>query len=94
VVAIAVLGLLGSSGAVLAQTEACGGPKVKLTKKVDKPLAEAQKARDSKNWEEVLVKIAEAEAVPVEKSEYDKYWMNEFKGVAHANLKKTPEAIA
>ena len=94
VAAVVVLGLVGTSGAALAQTEACGGPKVKLTKKVDKPLGEAQKARDAKNWEEVLVKVAEAEAVPVEKSEYDKYWINEFKGVAHANLQKFPEAIA
>ncbi len=94
VAAVVVLGLFGTSGAALAQTEACGGPKVKLTKKVDKPLGEAQKARDAKNWEEVLVKVAEAEAVPVEKSEYDKYWMNEFKGIAHANLNKFPEAIA
>ena len=94
VAAVVVLGILGTSGAALAQTEACGGPKVKLTKKVDKPLGEAQKARDAKNWEEVLVKVAEAEAVPVEKSEYDKYWMNEFKGIAHANLQKLSEAIA
>ena len=71
---------LGTSGAALAQTEACGGPKVKLTKKVDKPLGEAQKARDAKNWEEVLVKVAEAEAVPVEKSEYDKYWITRIQG--------------
>src|SRR5262245_41235970 len=84
---------MGTSGAALAQTEACGGPKVKLTKKVDKPLGEAQKARDSKDWEGVLVKVAEADAVPVEKSEYDKYWMNEFKGIAHANLKQYGDAI-
>jgi hypothetical protein len=82
------------SGAALAQTEACGGAKPKLTKKVDKPLGEAQKARDAKNWEEVLVKVAEAEAVPVDKSVYDTFWMNEFKGIAHANLKKFPEALA
>ena len=94
VAAIAVLGLLGTSGAALAQTEACGGPKVKLTKKVDKPLGEAQKARDAKNWEEVLVKVAEAEAVPVEKSAYDQYWMTEFRGQAHAMLNKTAEALA
>ncbi len=94
VAAIVVLGMLGSSGAALAQTEACGGPKAKITKKVDKPLGEAQKARDAKNWEEVLVKVAEAEAVPVEKTEYDRYWMNEFKGIAHANLKAFPEALA
>jgi hypothetical protein len=94
VIAAAVLGMFAANGAALAQTEACGGPKAKLTKKVDKPLGEAQKARDAKNWEEVLVKVAEAEAVPVDKTDYDKYWMNEFKGIAHANLKKFPEAIA
>jgi tetratricopeptide (TPR) repeat protein len=94
VAAVVVLGMFATSGAALAQTEACGGPKVKLTKKVDKPLGEAQKARDVKNWEEVLVKVAEAEAVPVEKSEYDKYWITEFKGIAHANTQKPAEALA
>jgi len=94
VAAIVVLGMLVSSGMALAQTEACGGPKAKLTKKVDKPLGEAQKARDAKNWEEVLVKVAEAEAVPVEKTDFDRYWMTEFKGVAHANMKSYPEALA
>ena len=94
VTAIVVLGMLVSSGAALAQTEACGGPKAKITKKVDKPLGEAQKARDAKNWEEVLVKVAEAEAVPVDKTDYDRYWMTEFKGIAHANLKAFPEALA
>ena len=94
VAAIVVLGMLVSSGAALAQTEACGGPKAKITKKVDKPLGEAQKARDAKNWEEVLVKVAEAEAVPVDKTDYDRYWMTEFKGIAHANLKAFPEALA
>jgi len=95
VAAIVVLGMLGSSGAVLAQsTEACGGAKAKLTKKVDKPLGEAQKAHNEKNWQEVLVKVAEAEAVPVEKSEYDRFWINEFKGNANANLKNYPEGLA
>ena len=94
VAAIVVLGMLVSSGTALAQTEACGGPKAKITKKVDKPLGEAQKARDAKNWEEVLVKVAEAEAVPVDKTDYDRYWMTEFKGIAHANLKAFPEALA
>jgi len=94
VAAILVLVMLGSSGTVLAQTpEACGGPKAKISKKVDKPLGEAQKASNAKNWEEVLVKVAEAEAVPVEKSEYDRFWINEFKGNAHANLKNYAEGF-
>jgi len=94
VTVIVVLGMLVSSGTALAQTEACGGPKAKLTKKVDKPLGEAQKARDAKNWEEVLVKVAEAEAVPVDKTNFDLYWMTEFKGIAHANLKNYAEGFA
>jgi tetratricopeptide (TPR) repeat protein len=94
VAAIVVLVTFGSSGATFAQTpEACGGPKAKITKKVDKPLGEAQKASNEKNWEEVLVKVAEAEAVPVEKSEYDRYWINEFKGNARANMKNYAEGF-
>jgi hypothetical protein len=34
----------------VAQTEACGGAKPKLTKKVYKPLGVAQKARVANNW--------------------------------------------
>ena len=40
----------------------------KITKKIDKPMAAAQKAFNAKKWDEVLAKVAEAEAVPVEKS--------------------------
>lgn len=66
----------------------------KMTKKVDKPLLEAQKARAAKNWDEVIAKVTEAEAVPVEKSAYDLFWIREFRGVSNVNLKKYPEALA
>lgn len=72
--------------------DACGSRK--MTKKVDKPLLEAQKARVAKNWEETIAKVNEAEAVPVEKSPFDMFWMHEFRGVANVNLKKYPEALA
>ncbi len=71
--------------------DACG-PR-KMTKKVDKPLMDAQKARGAKNWDEVIAKINEAEAVPVEKSPFDLFWIHEFRGIANVNLKKYPEAL-
>lgn len=71
--------------------DACGARKI--TKKVDKPLIEAQKARSAKNWEEVVAKTNEAEAVPVEKSPYDLFWIHESRGIANVNLKKYPEAL-
>jgi tetratricopeptide (TPR) repeat protein len=71
--------------------DACGARK--MTKKVDKPLLDAQKARAAKNWDEVIAKVNEAEAVPVEKSTYDMFWVREFRGIANVNLKKYPEAL-
>jgi len=72
--------------------DACGVRK--MTKKVDKPLLDAQKARTEKNWDLVIAKVNEAEAVPVEKSPYDMFWIREFRGIANVNLKKYPEAIS
>src|SRR5689334_12087480 len=71
--------------------DACG-PR-KMTKKVDKPLIDAQKARNSKNWDEVIAKTTEAEAVPVDKAPLDLFWIHEFRGIANVNLKKYPEAL-
>jgi tetratricopeptide (TPR) repeat protein len=71
--------------------DACGTRK--MTKKVDKPLLDAQKARGEKNWDQVIAKVNEAEAVPVEKSAYDMFWVHEFRGIANVNLKKYPEAL-
>jgi len=72
--------------------DACGPHK--MTKKVDKPLFDAQKAYTAKKWDEVIAKVAEAEAVPVEKSPYDLFWIHEFRGISYVNLKKYPEALA
>jgi len=90
--ALAALSLLGLASGALAQTDACGPHK--MTKKVDKPLAAAQTAHAAKKWDEVLVKVAEAEAVPVEKNPYDLFWIHEFRGIASVNLKKFTEGQA
>jgi len=91
--AIAVIGLGFMTSAAFAQepTDACGVRK--MTKKLEKPLSAAQDARGTKNWQEMLNKANEAEAVAVEKSEYDKFWIHEFRGIASANLKQYPEAL-
>ena len=91
---IAAIGFLGMTGAALAQTEACaGGGKPTLSKKLDKPMDAVQKARAQKDWAGMLAKAQEADAVPIEKNEYDKFWIHELQGVAYANLKQYPEAV-
>src|SRR4051812_13032668 len=65
----------------------------KNAKKVEKPLSESTKAREAKNWDEVLAKANEADAVPVEKTEYDKFVIHEQRGIAYASQKKYAEAV-
>ena len=94
VASIAAIGLLGMTGTALAQTEACaGGGKPQLSKKLDKPMDAVQKAREKKDWADMLAKAKEVDAVPVEKNEYDKFWIHELQGVALANLKQYPDAV-
>jgi hypothetical protein len=91
---MAAVSLLGVSGMALAQTEACGGgAKPKLSKKLEKPMDEVQQARAHKDWEAMLANAKAVDAVPIEKTEYDKFWVHELQGVALANLKQYPEAL-
>ncbi|HEU5136264.1 MAG TPA: tetratricopeptide repeat protein [Steroidobacteraceae bacterium] len=93
-VLVGVFGILGASAAFAqapaAEVDACG-PR-KISKKVDKPMSAVEKAFQNKQWDEVLAKVAEAEAVPVDKSLYDQFWFNEFRGRAYLNQQKYPEA--
>jgi len=90
--AVAAIGLLGLSSAALAQGEDACAPR-KLTKKLEKPMNEVQQARQHKDWSAMLANAQALEQVDVEKSEYDKFWIHELKGVANANLKQYPAAI-
>jgi len=90
--ALAIVGFLGTASVAMAQTDACG-PR-KLTKKLEKPMDAVQKAREKKDWAGMLAGAKEVDAVPVEKTEYDKFWVHELQGVAYANLKQYPEAIS
>src|SRR5688500_9647695 len=55
-------------------------------------MSAAEKAFNEKQWDAVLSSVAEAEAVPVEKTVFDKYWFGEFRGRAYINQKKYAEA--
>jgi tetratricopeptide (TPR) repeat protein len=101
---VGALALLGASGAFAAKKPAKEEPAVaaadpndacaprKITKKVDKPMAAAEKAFAAKQWDEVLASVTEAEAVEVEKSLWDLYWIHEFRGRAYLSQEKYAEA--
>lgn len=89
-IVVGVFGILGST-AVFAQ-DPCAGQK--LSKKVDKPIGAAQKAFEAKNWDEVIAKTAEAEAMTdVTKSAFDTYWIHEFRGRAMLQKQNYAEAM-
>jgi tetratricopeptide (TPR) repeat protein len=87
---IVALGMLGSSVA-FAQTDACG-PK-KFTKKIEKTMGAVEKAFNAKQWDQVLSGVAEAEAAGVEQTEFDKYWVHEFRGRALLSQQKYAESV-
>jgi tetratricopeptide (TPR) repeat protein len=92
--AVAALGSICMAGTALAQTEACsGGAKPKLSKKLEKPMDDVQQARAAKDWAAMLANAKTVDAVPIEKTEYDKFWVHELQGVAYANLKQYPDAV-
>lgn len=89
--AIAAVGLMGLASTAVAQDEACANPKI--SKKLQKPIEAVQKARDSKDWAGMLANAKAADAIPIEKTEYDKFWLHELQGVASANLKQYGDAV-
>jgi len=107
VAALAVLGLFAGSADVVAKSKekekdamaatkpavnpACGTDK--LSKKLEKPLGEAQKAQAAKDWSAMVSHVAEAEAAEPEPTEYDKFWIHELRGIANAYLKQNAPAV-
>jgi hypothetical protein len=99
VAAIAALAVLGATPALAAKKKAepvveenpaC--PK-KIDKAYSKAFDEVQKAREAKNWDEMLAKAQAAMAQADPKSEYENYLLHEFQGIAHASLKHYVEAV-
>lgn len=58
--------------------------KPKLSKAASKPLSDAQKAFNAKDWATMLAKVKEAEAL-ANLTDYDKYIVNYFMGLAYFN---------
>jgi tetratricopeptide (TPR) repeat protein len=87
---IAAVGLFGFASSAMAQAT-CDAKKI--SKKLAKPLEGVQKAREAQDWTGMVAQIKEADALPVEKTEYDKFWLHELAGVAHANQKNYADAV-
>src|SRR5262245_12264321 len=86
--AVAAIGIVGFAlpSLAVAQGACTGGGKI--SKQIAKPMSAAQDAMKAKKWQEVLAKTREAEGVAGAKSQFDLYWMSEFRGYAYHNLKQ------
>ena len=91
-IALAVLGLSVSAASVAQDAAAC--PDKKFSKKIEKTMSAVNKAFEAKQWDEVLAKVAEAEATDTggEKTAFDQYWFGEFKGRAYLTKQQYKEA--
>jgi len=52
----------------------------------------AQEAQKARKWQDMLAKLREAEATPGAKSQFDLYYMAEFRGYAYHNLRQDADA--
>ena len=55
-------------------------------------MSAAQDAQKARKWQDVLARTREAEQTAGAKSQFDLYWMAEFRGYAYHNLRQTAEA--
>jgi len=91
-IAVATIGIIGFgfSSTAAAQGACTGGGKI--SKQIAKPMKAAQDAQGARKWQEVLARTREAEQTPGAKSQFDLYWIAEFRGYAYHNLRQTAEA--
>jgi tetratricopeptide (TPR) repeat protein len=91
-VAAATIGILGLGVVTPAAAQgACTGGG-KISKQIAKPMSAAQDALKARKWQEILNRTREAESTPGAKSQFDQYWMYEFRGYAYHNLHQPAEA--
>jgi tetratricopeptide (TPR) repeat protein len=93
VISVAALGILGAGWAspAAAQGAGCTGGG-KISKTIAKPMTAAQEAQKARKWQEMLAKLREAESTPGAKSQFDLYYIAEFRGFAYHNLRQDAEA--
>jgi tetratricopeptide (TPR) repeat protein len=85
------MGLAVATSPALAADKAAEGPKV--TKAIQKLMSDAKKAMDEKDYKTVVAKCEEAQKTP-DLSDYDKYLINRFLGVAYFSLGDRDKARA
>jgi tetratricopeptide (TPR) repeat protein len=74
-----------------AQSGACTGGG-KISKTIAKPMTAAQDAIKAKKWQEALTRLRESESTPGAKSQFDAYYIAEFRGYAYLNLRQEADA--
>jgi tetratricopeptide (TPR) repeat protein len=92
-IALAASAILGAgfTAPAAAQSGACTGGG-KISKTIAKPMTAAQDAIKAKKWQEALTRLRESEATPGAKSQFDTYYIAEFRGYAYLNLRQEGEA--
>jgi hypothetical protein len=90
ILGIAAIVAFGFAGQVMAQG-ACTGDG-KINPKLKKSMGAAQDAAKASDWQGAIARSQEAEAVPVDKTEYEQFLLHEFKGIAYSNLKQYDDA--
>ena len=91
VLLVLVVSMLAIGCLTPAAARAEGQAQEKISPKLAKPMKAAQEALQKKQWDQALVKINEADAMPG-KSAFDQFIINEFKTSALFALKKYAEA--
>jgi tetratricopeptide (TPR) repeat protein len=93
VVIAAAIGILGAAwtSSATAQSAACTGGG-KIGKQIAKPMTAAQDAQKARKWQDMLAKLREAETTPGPKSQFDLYYIAEFRGFAYHNLRQDADA--
>jgi len=93
--ALAAAGLVGVVGGALAPATAiaAAAAKNKVSDAVMKPLKAAQDSITAKNWDEAMLHIQEAQAVP-NRTAFDDFQINDFAWFVLYQQKKLPEAAA
>jgi tetratricopeptide (TPR) repeat protein len=94
--ALAAAGLVGVVGGTLAPSTAiaaAAAAKNKVSDAIMKPLKAAQDSINAKNWDEAMLHIQEAQAVP-NRTAFDDFTINDFSWFVLYQQKKLPEAAA
>jgi tetratricopeptide (TPR) repeat protein len=85
--------LLLSGPAAIAQGAECSGKTAAVSKKIFKTMNAATEAVNSKQWDEAIAKVQEAQANPAPKTLFDEYLIHQILGKAYTAKKQYREAV-